>query len=275
MLMRIQIKNTIKTISPGLFKFLKNIQELRRTIKKRLPLYSKYYAAIILKKPYWGQLYGGGGYNPNQSKGILLKKAVQICGGTKCLEIGSWTGGSSMIMGNELKRIGKGILYCVDTWKGAPNYDAERYDRERNALNRDWVYKTFLRNIKVSRLNSYVIPIRKSSNNAIKDFPKESFDLVFIDGDHAYGQFKRDLENYKELVKVDGILCGDDLEKLLPEVDKELTVKNKEEDWLFECGGYHPGITLAINEVFNDQVGVKDSFWAVRRTDTGWKKLDL
>lgn len=251
------------------------MQELRRTIKKKLPLYSEYYTAIILKKPYWGQIYGGGPYAPNQSKGILLKNTVNQCGGVKCLEVGSWTGGSSMIIGNELKRQSKGILYCIDTWRGAPNYDTEKCDRERYALNRDWVWKTFNRNLRTSGLTKYVIPVRKSSDEAIKDFPRESFDLVFIDGDHAYKQFKRDLLNYKELVKVGGILCGDDLEKFLPEVDEKLTKTNAEEDWLLEYGGYHPGITLAINEVFNDQVGVKDSFWAVRRTDTGWKKLDL
>ena len=38
-----------------------------------------------------------------------------------------------------------------------------------------------------------------------------AFDLIYIDGDHAYSQFKRDLINYSKLCKIGGVLCGDDL----------------------------------------------------------------
>ena len=263
------MKQFISKKFPKFFRLLQRVQEQRRKLRKAYKLRKEYCLALLFRKPYLGKLYGGGPYLPDQSKGISLKRMVQICGGTKCLEVGSWVGGSSMIIGKELKKQGKGILYCIDTWRGSPNYDV--YEAERRGINKDWVYKMFSRNIKVSGLNSYIIPIRKASDEAVKDFPKESFDLVFIDGDHAYGQFKRDLLNYRELVKIGGILCGDDLEKFLPQTDKELTFKYKEEDWLND---YHPGITLAINEIFKDEVWVKDSFWAIRKTDKGWEKVN-
>lgn len=271
--LRYTIKNTLKRISPITLEFVQDLQELRRRIKKRFPVLLEYYSAVVFQKPYWGSIYGGGGYGKESPKGILLRNAVKSISETnlQCLEVGSWTGNSAMIIGSILKEAGKGKLLCVDTWKGAPNYKKST-SGEIYALNKDWVWKTFCRNIKLAKLNDYIVPKRDTSDNISRTLSPESLDLVFIDGDHSYTQCKRDLLNYMPLIKVGGILCGDDLEIFFPDTNKELTIEKAEEDWVLENDGYHPGVTLAIHEVFKDGVNVKNSFWSVRKTETGWEK---
>ena len=72
--------------------------------------------------------------------------------------------------------------------------------------------------------------------------------------------------------KVGGILCGDDFEKFLYEVDEKRTWEHQETDWLHD-EQYHPGITLAIHEVLNDQISSAGSLWMTRRTENGWVKV--
>ena len=52
--------------------------------------------------------------------------------------------------------------------------------------------------------------IRKTSEEASKDFKDETLDFVYIDGDHNYAPFKKDLEIWYQKLKKNGVLCGDD-----------------------------------------------------------------
>ena len=49
--------------------------------------------------------------------------------------------------------------------------------------------------------------------------PRHAFDIAFIDGDHAYTAVLRDLQAACELIRDGGILCGDDLELQIAEID--------------------------------------------------------
>jgi len=51
--------------------------------------------------------------------------------------------------------------------------------------------------------------IKKYSHDAVNHIPK--VDLVYIDGNHNYDYFKKDLENYYKKVREGGILAGHDI----------------------------------------------------------------
>jgi len=52
--------------------------------------------------------------------------------------------------------------------------------------------------------------IRKTSIEASKEFEDETLDFVYIDGNHNYAPFKKDLEIWYQKIKQYGVLCGDD-----------------------------------------------------------------
>lgn len=51
---------------------------------------------------------------------------------------------------------------------------------------------------------------RDFSDRAVKDFPDNYFDWIYIDGNHYYDFVKRDLELYFPKIKKGGYITGDD-----------------------------------------------------------------
>lgn len=189
----------------------------------------------------------------------------------RILEIGSWAGQSTMIWGLACKERGRGKVFCIDTWEGAGNV-AWMQNKKR------MIYNLFQHNIGASGLEDYVVAMNGTSDDFAGILKPNSFDFIYIDGDHAYKQFKRDLVNYKEFVRVGGILCGDDLELYLKDIDLAYTKKYCEKDFVDEPNtgkGYHPGIALGVYEVFGDSISMKEGFWAVRKAKGGWEKVEL
>ena len=121
----------------------------------------------------------------------------------KILEIGSWKGGSTAIMAFAYNP--DGVIYCVDTWGGSPgewNVEVvQKYD----------VAYMFLRNMALMRLLDRVRMIKCTSHKASTLFPDNTFDLIFIDGDHRYEGVKQDLDDFYPKLKIGGIICGHDL----------------------------------------------------------------
>jgi len=56
----------------------------------------------------------------------------------------------------------------------------------------------------------FVKIVRKYSFDAVKDFPDEYFDYIFIDANHTYEGVSRDLVDWYPKVKKGGVLCGHD-----------------------------------------------------------------
>lgn len=68
---------------------------------------------------------------------------------------------------------------------------------------------------KVLKLHESIIKIhRKMSSQAVKDFPDNYFDWVYVDGNHAYEFVRDDLWSYCKKVKPGGILAGHDFSRL-------------------------------------------------------------
>ena len=70
------------------------------------------------------------------------------------------------------------------------------------------------------------------------------------------------------LVRTGGVLCGDDLEIQLDGVIQAEVERLKNIQYYRE---YHPGVTLAVGQVFGP-VWAEDGVWAVRRTTDGWER---
>ncbi len=198
------------------------------------------------------------------------------------LEIGSWVGASALswAQGLKLHNHAKGTVTCLDAWKPFFNRDTHSddvYVTMEQALSSETAYQLFSHNISTLPPTITSQHLRGKSDNILPLLRENAFDVVFIDGDHAYTPVIKDIKNSLALVKDGGIICGDDLNLQLFQVDKENTVKNAEADFIKDPQthrNYHPGVTLAVAEIFGE-VSVWGGFWAMQKQGMQWKKVAL
>lgn len=189
------------------------------------------------------------------------------------LEIGSWKGLSTSIICRHIQKISGSRLVCIDHWK---YNEGAGEDFERLARAKD-VFAIFRTNMEILGFNEIVKPFFGSSSN-LDLFQKESFDLIFIDGDHRYSAFSADLKNALRLVKPGGVICGDDGEMSAVNFDNEFLISNRNRDVATDEFGKscHPGVVLALQENFGNHVnfenehagvGVSHNFWWIKAED--------
>jgi predicted O-methyltransferase YrrM len=198
------------------------------------------------------------------------------------LEIGSWYGASALswAQGLKLHNKGQGSVTCVDGWQ--PFFDKslhkdEVYVEMEKALASDEAYNIFRHNISTIAPTIKRQHLRGVSDNILPLLREKSFDVVFIDADHTYKPVKKDILLSMPLVKEGGIICGDDLNLQYGQVDKKFAKASKELDFTKDPKtgrNFHPGVTLAVNEIFGE-VSMWGGFWAMQRKGKTWKRFSL
>jgi len=257
---------------PFLYKIALKFQFLIKLISKKIG----FEFIKLIKQPYFGSYFCARQIWPDRYPIMrkLIDQELKMGGFSyKVLEIGSWAGQSAILWALVCKEKKKGMVFLIDTWRAAENSP----EVMKRAVEKNRIFKLFLHNIEKSGVKDYIVPIKGSSDTVAEILKPEIFDFVYIDGDHAYTQFKRDLLNYIKVVKVNGILCGDDLELHPNEIDILNAKEHCEDDFILDPKSkkyFHPGIVLAINEVFGD-VSMKNGFWAMRKTKDGWEAVNL
>lgn len=99
-------------------------------------------------------------------------------------------------------------MYGVDPWANYINYRYLRPGRVGSVLKTaDDLY-----NFAVKDLSPYpnCTIIRKTSIDAVEDFPDRSLDFIYIDGNHSFGYVAMDLMKWCAKVKKRGIIAGHD-----------------------------------------------------------------
>jgi hypothetical protein len=180
------------------------------------------------------------------------------------LEIGSWRGDSAVEIAAVVREY-NGTLFCIDWWKGnidtSLEEDAKRVD----------VYSEFWNRIVRENLGDVIVPIRGRSDDVVKILRLETFDMIYVDGDHRYTQAKKDIVNYSNLVKNGGIFCGDDCEGRLNDFDPCFLDQGREVDYHETV---HCGVVLSVGEFF-EHYSIDYNIWSVRRDVPGWLPTNL
>jgi cephalosporin hydroxylase len=120
------------------------------------------------------------------------------------LEIGSESGGTFYLW-CRLAAMG-GLKISIDKpdgLSGSWSYVEPQALEERTAL-----FKTWAPRVKVITGDSHDREIRYQ---VLRTLGMESFDLLFIDGDHSYAGVKKDWEDYKGLVRQGGLIIFHDI----------------------------------------------------------------
>jgi len=270
------IKKYLKR-SPVLFRVAKHLYNFLEPLT--IPLeFLRYKANLILGRPYFGKIFLAGQLWQNREP--LMRSLIEneikdkTNSNFNILEIGSWAGGSAILWATTLQKHKRdGMVYCIDHWEGGEGAPKAM----KRAVKGDKIFKLFLHNIRISGVRDRVVILRGTSDSIAPTFVENFFDFVYVDGDHSYSQFRRDLLGFKKLVKVGGVLCGDDFELELSKVDASYAKEHKESDTIIDPRtgkGFHPGISVALHEIFGG-VSSREGFWAIRRTADGWEFIDL
>lgn len=254
-------------------------------------LEQRYYEDCISNgKPYFGPILGS-------SQGLPVRHAyMRALVRDECqnrndkalhiLEIGSWAGGSTITWANALRSYngGRGFVVCIDPWR--PYFDPNDYSDlpdfgqyavMADALRSEKIYELFMHNIRSSGNEELVVPFRGKSSDLLGFLRDSRFDLIFVDGAHDYSNVMLDIVNSVRLISEGGIICGDDLELQTSELNIQYAEQNKNKDYVLdpqENRWYHPGVSLAVGEFFGE-VSAWEGFWAMRRENGAWKKLNL
>jgi len=124
-------------------------------------------------------------------------------------EIGVGSGDFSLTLYRETQ---PSHLFLIDRWLAMPGLDPSVYGWHCKHTQKD--YDNFLQETKNKFQNhNNVTIIRNSSQEALKDFPDEYFDYLYLDASHDYESVKNDLELVRQKIKKDGFICGHDYNK--------------------------------------------------------------
>jgi methyltransferase family protein/glycosyl transferase family 2 len=161
------------------------------------------------------------------------------------LEIGSWEGRSAIFF---LRFFWHSRLTCVDTFMGS----AEHQQREDWARELPYVEERFRAN--VAEFGDRVRVVKASSAEALPRLRDEgaTYDLVFVDGDHASDAVLHDAELSWSLVGPGGVIVFDDYDWVFHE-DPSLTPRAGVDEFLARHPGeyreLHRGYQLFIQRV--------------------------
>jgi len=100
-------------------------------------------------------------------------------------------------------------IYGIDPWKDSEDNIYRRIISipGEKAKDIDTVYKYALE--RTSKYPNCKL-IRKTSMEALADFPKRSLDFVYIDGNHGFGYVAMDLMKWSDKVRRGGVIAGHD-----------------------------------------------------------------
>lgn len=137
---------------------------------------------------------------------VLFAAATEVEPTGTIIEIGSWMGLSAVVMADALKRRGAKTarIVCVDTWRGSPEHKGSAL------LANDGLYRQFVHNVTAAGAAEIITSVRGASVDVAAQWPDQSADLIWIDGDHSYEAVTADIAAWWRVVKPTGRILGHD-----------------------------------------------------------------
>jgi predicted O-methyltransferase YrrM len=199
----------------------------------------------------------------------------------RIVEIGSWVGFTALTWAHAMAAFAKGgEIICVDPWSSyfddtSVSEDGVYADMDRMARS-GLARALFDHNVRFAPETVAIRPMQGTSAGILPTLPAAGFDLVYIDGSHLYPDVKADIALAEQLVVDGGIICGDDLNLQIGDID-EATVR---QFLTMDCvvnrdtnQALHPGVTLAVAERFG-RVPAFDSLWSVQKNGASYSGID-
>jgi predicted O-methyltransferase YrrM len=134
----------------------------------------------------------------------LKKKTKRVPLDGIVVEVGSWTGQSSVAISKGIAKYCSGVkFYCVDIWS------QEYYESTPGLC--DAARKMDVKDVFEKNMSKYPhLTMQMKSTDAATTFKDCSIDMVFIDANHEYEYVKEDISAWWPKLKHGGLMCGHD-----------------------------------------------------------------
>ncbi len=244
----------------------------------------------MLGRPYFGIWLASAQGHPGRFKYMTQCIDYLVANGDprlakdmRILEIGAYAGGSAIVWGRALKRLGitNGKLISVDPWDSYLSLADNRHMHFR-IMNRNLgngnVLRLFVQNLKAAGVSDICFQMRGKSEDVLPMLKKGEFDLVYIDANHHFDAISKDLELALSMLREGGLMCGPALELQLDDLDPEFVKANFHTDLTIDPRTgkiFHPGIAYAIGKFFGRRISKYDGYWVVRKKGTQFEDVVL
>lgn len=143
--------------------------------------------------------------------------ALQASEARVIVEIGIWKGRSTAALTAHTS----GVVFAIDHFQGSP---AEINDQQVEAKQPGVIRKQALLGLQRYRESGKLFVLEQNAREAFNVLRvvlhHQQADLIFIDGSHEERDVMQDIQQYRVLLKSDGLLCGHD--RAAPGVRKAL-----------------------------------------------------
>jgi len=162
----------------------------------------KYYCLY----PYW---FIDGWLSENEAI-ALYDIADRLPDNSNIVEIGSWQGKSSVVLGMAIRRKKGSLLYCIDPFDATgDDFSKKEYDEKCLKLD-SGLEQIFDMNIERCGLPRCVRRIKGTSMQVASGWDKP-VDMAFIDGDHSYEGILNDVYSWSRFIKPGGFIVLHDV----------------------------------------------------------------
>src|SRR5262245_23879896 len=159
----------------------------------------------------WQQSFAGvEGFLHDLEGYILLQLAAKGGGVGAIVEIGSFMGRSTSFLAAGSKMAGREKVIAVDHFRGSTEHQAGQHFANPTLIQIGTTFPRFQENLRRVNLDDYVMPIRASSSEAVREW-QAPIRLLFIDGDHEYESVRYDFEAWSRFVVPHGLVCLHDV----------------------------------------------------------------
>jgi predicted O-methyltransferase YrrM len=191
----------------------------------------------LCRRIHRGDIYGGfpfqdysidlQGWN---SESPVFRRLMEELRPSVIVELGTWKGGSALHLCELADELGleQTMIVCVDTWLGGAWHWIEDRTREgfpslACAHGYPRLYAQFLANVMHLGQQRRIVPL-PNTTEAAAEILRESglgpIDLLYIDASHTEEAVYADLKAWWPLVRVGGIVFGDDFIDAYPGVER-------------------------------------------------------
>jgi predicted O-methyltransferase YrrM len=182
-----------------------------KVIQLEIPVQFRYTLSTIADFLHWQRRFAGiEGYLHDLEGYTLLQLAAGGGGIGAVVEIGSYLGRSTAFLAGGSKVAGREKVVAVDTFRGSPEHQPGQACASSVLARDGTTFHQFQSNLRQVQLDDHVTAIVASSQEAAQRWTGP-IRLLFIDGNHAYGEVRLDFEMWSPFVVTHGLVCFHDV----------------------------------------------------------------